>query len=286
MCWGPRGPLRSTLTRSLHTPAMATPRSRWAAALPRTCHTTLNLTRRATNTGCRYIKGAIWQFKNYSSNFGEDGLKELNAIASKHVITMDVDDAKRFTYGGVDVHEGTLRVLFAPGNLGTNVDYACEKDTLMKALNEAPAAAEGESNALSFAVRTGIRQDYDSKIEELRGKIAELVAEPNIKLNPNFEECFAKLKEESKVKKTELRGDWESMMGRVAFEYFEGLHTQLQWQKFEDDEMIQEGFKEAVDKNEVIFRIVEKLTDDSYGECQVEGGFLYLQVSSCCLCSV
>lgn len=179
------------------------------------------------------------------------------------------------------MRDGVLRVLFAPGNLGTNVDYACEKDTLMKALNEAPAAgAEGAAEGLSFAVRTGIRQDYDAKIEEVRGKIAALVAEPEIKLNPNWEECFAKLKEESKVKKTELRGDWESNMGRVAYEYFDGLVSQLQWQKFEDDDMLQEGFREMIEKQEVTFRIVEKLKDDSYGECQIENGVLYLQVSS------
>ncbi|KAK9424860.1 putative Glycosyltransferase 2-like domain-containing protein [Seiridium unicorne] len=223
-----------------------------------------------------YINGAIYQLKSYESSFGKEGLKELNSIAHKHVITMDVDDAKRFNYGGVDVHEGNLRILFAPDNLGVNIDYACEKETLQKALNEA-APAEGSSEPLSFATRTGIRQDYDPKIEEIRENIANLIAKPDIKLNPNFEETFAKLKEESRVEKTELREDWEKYIGYMAFQYFEGLVSQMQWQKFENDDLLQEGFNEAVDKGEITLRIVDRLKEGLYGECEVEDGVLYLQ---------
>ncbi|KAK6065019.1 hypothetical protein SCUP515_11418 [Seiridium cupressi] len=223
-----------------------------------------------------YINGAIYQLKSYESSFGKEGLKELNSIAHKHVITMDVDDAKRFNYGGVDVHEGNLRILFAPDNLGVNIDNACEKETLQKALNEA-APAEGSSEPLSFATRTGIRQDYDPKIEEIREKIANLIAKPDIKLNPNFEETFAKLKEESSIEKTELREDWEKYIGYMAFQYFEGLVSQMQWQKFENDDLLQEGFNEAVDKGEITLRIVGKLKEGLYGECEVEDGVLYLQ---------
>ncbi|KAI1848375.1 hypothetical protein JX265_008844 [Neoarthrinium moseri] len=226
-----------------------------------------------------YINSAIYQLKYYSSSFGEDGLKELNSIAYKHTVTLDIDESKRFTYAGVDIHEGTLRLLFAPDNLAVNISYACEKDTLLKALNEAPAP-EGSAETLSVAARTSIRQDYDPKIEEIRAKIAALLAKPDIKLNPNFEDTFAKLKQESQTKKSELREDWQLNIGRVACDYFDGLVSQLQWQKFEEDDLLQEGFNEAIDKGEIVFRIVEKLTDDSYGECQVEDGFLYLQCTA------
>lgn len=192
---------------------------------------------------------------------------------------MDVDDAKRFTYGGVDVHEGNLRILFAPGNLGTNIDYALEKATLLKALNEAPAPA-GSSEPMSFSARTGIRQDYDPKVEAIRVKIGELIGKSDIKLNPNFEDTFEKLKAESQVKKTELREDWQSSLGSYAISYFDGLVSQLQWQKFEDDELLQEGFQEAVSKGEIAFRIVDKLKYNSYCEADVEDGVLYLQSTS------
>jgi hypothetical protein len=215
--------------------------------------------------------------KYFAEKFGEEGLKEINSIAYKHVITMDIDDAKRFSYGGVDVNDGNLRILFAPGSLGTNVDYACESATLQKALNDAPAPG-GSTEPLSFSARTGIRQEYDPKIEDVRKKVGALIAKPDIKLNPNFEDTFSKLKEESKIKKTELREDWESNMGSYALAYFEGLVSQLDWQKFEDDDLLQEGFNEAVEKGEIAYRIVDKLKYDSYCECEVEDGVLYLQV--------
>ncbi|KAI0121680.1 hypothetical protein BJ170DRAFT_132825 [Xylariales sp. AK1849] len=228
--------------------------------------------------GCiaSYIEGAIFQLKNFSASFGEEGLKELNSIAFTHTVTMDIDDAKRFSYVGVDVHDGDLRILFAPGNLGTNTSRACEQDNLLKALNDAPAP-EGSAEPLSFSARTGIRQKYDPKIEKIREKIGTLVAKADIKLKPNFEDTFAKLKEESKVKKTELRQDWETNLGNITYRYFEGLVGQLQSQKFEDDDLLQEGFNEAVDKGEIAYRIVDKLTDNSYGECTIENGVLYLQ---------
>ncbi|KAK7931753.1 hypothetical protein PG985_002465 [Apiospora marii] len=225
-----------------------------------------------------YFKGAIWQLKNYESNYGEDGLKELNDICHAHVLAFDVDDAKRFTYGGVDVDDrGALRLLFAPANLGCNIDYCMERDTLLKALNNAPAAPGAGEGAISFAARTGIRQDYDPKIEAIRSKVAELLAWPEIKLEPNWEQVFAALKAESQIKKTELREDWQAYMGSMAISYFEGLVSQLQWQKFEDDDLLQEGFRDVITSGEIKFRIVEKLKDDSYSECEIEDGVLYLQ---------
>ncbi|KAK8069602.1 hypothetical protein PG994_006218 [Apiospora phragmitis] len=224
-----------------------------------------------------YSKGAIWQLKSYESTYGETGLKELNDICHAHVLTMDVDLTKRFTYGGVDVDErGALRMLFAPDNLGCNIDYCMERDTLLKALNDAPPppAAEG---AFSFAARTGIRQDYEPKIEAIRAKVSELLAWPEIRLNPNWEEVFAALQAESRVKKAELREDWQSYMGASAISYFDGLLGQIQYQKFEDDDLLQEGFRDVVSKGEIKFRIVEKLKEDSYGECEIEDGILYLQ---------
>ncbi|KAK6851052.1 hypothetical protein PG990_008055 [Apiospora arundinis] len=225
-----------------------------------------------------YFKGVIWQLKSYESTYGEDGLKELNEICHAHVLTMDVDEAKRFTYGGVDVDErGALRVLFAPDNLGCNIDYCAERDTLLKALNNAPPAKEG---GISFAARTGIRQDYDPKIEVIRAKIAEYLAWPEIKLDPNWEQVFAALKAESQVKKTELREDWQAYMGYMAISYFEGLQGQIQYQKFEDDDMLQEGFRDVVTSGVIKFRVVEKLKEDSYGECEIEDGVLYLQCTA------
>lgn len=195
-------------------------------------------------------------------------------------MTIDLDDAKRFSYCGVDVYEGKLRILFAPGNLGVNIDDALNRDALLRALNDAPPPASDDSAAatLSFAARSDIRKEYEPRAEEIRAQIAEALEKPDIKLTPNFEDTFAKLREESKAKKTEIRGDWDGVLGSFTRLYFEGFASQLRYQKFDEDDMLREGFHEVVEKGEVAFRIVDKLKYESYCECEIEDGVLYLQV--------
>jgi len=192
-------------------------------------------------------------------------------------MTIDVDEDNRFNYCGVDVHEGKLRLVFHPDKLGTNISQCLDRDVLAKALNDAPPP-EGSTATLSFAARSSIRQSYDPKIESVRARVAEILARPDIKFNPNFEENFAKLQAESKVKKTGLRKDWETVLGSYTFLYFKGLASQLEWQKFPDDELLQEGFNDVADKGEVVLRIVDKLESGSYNEAVIQDGVLYLQV--------
>ncbi len=225
-----------------------------------------------------YFEGAIYRLKEFVDNYGEDGLNELNAISYAHVMTMDLDEAKQFSYCGADVHEGKLRILFGENYLGTNIDSALDRQILLKALNDAPAP-EGSDVPLSFAARMDVRREYDPRAEEIRTQVAEILARPDIKLNPNFEDTYAKLLEESKTnKKTELRPDWQDVLGSFTRQYFEGLVSQLKWQKFDGDELLQEGLNEVVDKGEIAFRVVDKLSQGSYSEAVFEDGVLYLQV--------
>lgn len=191
-----------------------------------------------------------------------------------------MDDAKRFSYCGGDIHEGKLRILFSPGNLGVNIEDALNRTVLLQALNDAPAPPSDGSAAvtLSFAARSDIRKEYEPKAEEIRAQIAEALDKPDIKINPNFEDTFAKLQEASKAKNTEVRGDWDGMLGNFTRLYFEGFVSQLKYQKFDEDDMLREGFHDMVEKGEIAFRIVDKLKYDSYCECEIEDGILYLQV--------
>ncbi|KAI1090540.1 hypothetical protein F5B19DRAFT_503996 [Rostrohypoxylon terebratum] len=225
-----------------------------------------------------YINGAISKLKDYVSDAGEEGLKELNSICYAHTITMDLDDAKRVTYCGADIHDGKLRILFAPGCLGANIDDALSREVLLKALNEAPAPAEA-AVTLSFAARKGIRDEYEDKAEEIREQIGKILEKPDIKLTPNFEDTFTKLQQESKAD-SGFRSDWESNLGSFTRFYWEGLANQLKSQKFDQDDMLREGFLEAVEKGEIAFRIVDKLKHKLSCECDIEDGVLYLQCTS------
>ncbi|TGJ80326.1 hypothetical protein E0Z10_g8446 [Xylaria hypoxylon] len=221
-----------------------------------------------------YFDGARRSLEDFENYFGEDGVNELNSICHAHVLTLDVDEKKRFSYSGNEVHEGQLRLLFS--SLGSNIGSALDRSVLVKSLNEAPGP---ESAVMSFMVRSDIRQNYDPKIEDIRARIGELVGKPDIKLNPNFEENFAKLLAESKVKKTQLRDDWQENLGNFTKFYFQGLVGQLQWQKFEDDELLQEGFNDVIDKGEIVFRVVDKLEKRTYNEPVIHDGILYLQTT-------
>ncbi|KAI0098424.1 hypothetical protein F4814DRAFT_121591 [Daldinia grandis] len=227
-----------------------------------------------------YINGAIYRLNEFKDRAGEDGLKELNTICYAHVITIDLDDASRFSYCGADVHEGKLRILFAPGKLGTNIDYALDREVLLKALNEAPAPASDEAATLSFAARSDISKEYDPKAEEIRAQIADILSKPDIKLSPNFEDTFAKLKAASEANTADFRSDWDGLLGSFTRLYWEGLVYQLKCHGFAGDELLLECFHEAVEKGEIAFRIVDTLKYDSYCECEIEDGVLYLQCTA------
>ncbi|KAK3393360.1 hypothetical protein B0H63DRAFT_406549 [Podospora didyma] len=225
-----------------------------------------------------YVAGAIYQLKYLTERYGDELKTEINTIAHAHVMTLDLEETTppRFSYGGCDVLDGKFRILFVEGNLGTNIDYACQENTLFPALNAAPSP---DNKPLSFIARNGIRQDYDPKIDAAIKQTAEMLGKTpaDIKFNPNFEDSFAKLTAASKVKKNTIRDDWESNLGSFTIKYFEGLIYQMNYQKVGEDDLIQEGFLEAVDKNEIVFRIVDKLKYDSYGEVVIEDGVLYIQ---------
>src|SRR3569833_402990 len=73
---------------------------------------------------------------------------------------------------------------------------------------------------------------------------------------------------------------WEFRLGYYTHAYFESVASTLQYEKFEGDDMLQEGFHEAIPSGEIVVRIVEKLQNDSYCEAVVEDGVLYVQVRS------
>jgi hypothetical protein len=228
-------------------------------------------------TSFSYMSSAVDRLKEFENTYGDDGKTEINGICFAHVLTIDLDEDNKFSYCGVKVVDGKLTIVFKEGQMGTNNYYALEKPVLQKALNDAPPAKDSAST-LSYTARAAIRTDYEPKISESQKKIAEYLEQPDIKLTPNFEANFAVLKEESGKKKTELRDDWESNIGYMTLKYFEGIAWQLKSQKFDDDEMLREGFNEAVDKGEIAFRVVEKLQKGSYNEVVIDGGVCYIQV--------
>lgn len=199
-------------------------------------------------------------------------MSEINTLAPAHVLTLDLDETDSVYYCGAAVKEGKLTMLFNAKNLGVNISDALSRENLEKALNE---AEQPEDNKLNYMARRSIREDWDPQAEALTKSARELLKNENLNFRPDFDTLFATLQ----ANKAKLdRDDWDQNLGGWVHSYFEGVVSQLKWQQFGEDDMLQEGFAEAVPNNEIAFRIVDK-TEKSYNECVIEDGTVYVQTT-------
>ncbi|OAQ60532.1 hypothetical protein VFPPC_06664 [Pochonia chlamydosporia 170] len=218
-----------------------------------------------------YVEGVEWQLKSFVSKYGDDGKNELNTLAHAHVLTMDLDVNKKFSYCGCEVSEsGALVILFNEDALGSNIDYATSEEHLTKALN----AASAPSLSMSYVARKSIREEYTKQIDPIQAKINEQLGK-EITLKPEFEAAYEKLKAAKDADES-----WEVNLGMYIKGYFEALASWLEYNKAKEDEMIREGVNEAVASGNVFFRVVDEgVIKSGYNEVVVEGDALYLQTA-------
>ncbi|EXJ60291.1 hypothetical protein A1O7_04443 [Cladophialophora yegresii CBS 114405] len=220
-----------------------------------------------------YIEPFCSNLESFVQSYGDDGKAELNSLCSKHQVELapQLEDTT-FTYGGLHIKDGVLRLVFAEGSLAVNTNDVSQgfQDALKLA-----AASSGGANAFSINARQSVRGSYDPEIGALQKAIGELVRVPDIKLNPDFEKNAAVLIQAG----DKVRSDWDKVLGGATLAYFDGLKYQLERAGFKDDDMLQEGFQEGISKNEIAFRVVEKLENSSYHETLVEDGVLVMQTT-------
>lgn len=225
----------------------------------------------------RYVEKAIANIKAYLEKFGEDGKAELNKVASAHTITIAEDE--KTTYSGCAIVQGSLRILFGKTQYGTNIDRATEPNILTRAINTAGTAAGGGESApaLDFNARTGIKNDYDPKAAGVADRLKTIFGLPSMTLVPNFEANYALLSAVPTAAVRDLPRDWQRLMGAHALQYFEGLAKTSEGLGFAGDDMMQEAFAEAVEKNEIQIQVVDKLAKGTYHEVVIEDGVLYIR---------
>ncbi|ORY06774.1 hypothetical protein BCR34DRAFT_632056 [Clohesyomyces aquaticus] len=214
--------------------------------------------------------GALWKLKYFlnDNGHGREGKDEINTLCPNHVLTMEMDEEGKVRYCGCDVRDRYLRILFQDTCLGSNIDYA------LTDLEDALSAVS-PAGYLSYSVCHSIKQDWDKDFSELKAKIAKQLANA-IVLDPNWEQVHAALEAEPCVK--EDREGWEKRFGSFVKSCFEALAYTLAYNEFETDNLLREGFEEAVSKNEIRFRIVKELTGGAYyNQTVIEDGVLYLQ---------
>ena len=210
---------------------------------------------------------------------GEDGKTELNTLAASHTIAMDVTSKPGINYTGCEIASGVLRILFVKDMLGTNISESLEY--LSEAVNDAGTSSDDTS--LDFNARSGIQNDYKPKIGAVQAKFQEILAIPTFDIEPNFEHNYATIKAFTKTlkKSNSYHRDWQKTLGRFTFDYFYNFAEIMENKGFGDDEMLQEGFKDSVEKNQIALRIVDKLSkSNNYNEPVIENGVLYIQTTA------
>jgi hypothetical protein len=131
--------------------------------------------------------------------------------------------------------------------------------------------------ALSYIARHSIKTDYEVQSAALLEKARKALHNPKFEFDPGFEAQGLMLKGNK-----DARDDWETNLGSFVLSYFESFVSQLETEKFGEDDLLREGLEEACPKNVIRMRLVEKLSS-GYNEILLEDGALVIQVS--CVCS-
>ena len=138
---------------------------------------------------------------------------------------------------------------------------------------------------LDFNAKRSIRDDYDAKIDTVSERIKKILALPVLTLVPNFSTNFATITaselaaKESGNQSGLWDREWQKHIGALTLQYFSEFADHLEYAGFGKDEMLQEGFKEVVERNEIALRVVERLERGTYNECGIEEGVVVLRTT-------
>ena len=205
----------------------------------------------------------------------------MNDLAFNHTIVLEPTDDKKIRYCSCDISNGSLRILFAKQYLSYNTNDATLPEKIAQAVNNAGIATSSGSGTgipLDFDAKSSIRSEYESKIGDVKKKLEKVLGLPVLTLSPNFEHNFTVLSKHAQAGGSEdLQREWQKRFGMATLSYFEGLAHQLDCAGFVKDEMMQEGFHDAVEKNEIQLRVVDRMVKGTYNEVIIENGVLIMQ---------
>ena len=232
-----------------------------------------------------YASSFIENLERYLAKHGQGGADELNRVAHMHAIILAHTDRSDVGYSGTEIVDGIFRIVFTSGNLGVNI-YDSSED-ILGAVNKAGQAAAdaapgGASSALDFQAKSNIASEWDAKVSSLQEDFKKILDAPVITLSPNFEENAAKLTafQKANPKDHDLRDDWKARIGEHTYEYFDEGRKHLRAKDFDTDDMMQDGFKDTVEKMEISLTVVEWSESETYNDLKVENGVLVIKVTN------
>lgn len=232
-----------------------------------------------------YAEGFVDGLTRYLEKYGDDGKEQyvlsgstemhmslpfssFNQAVTQSELSVNVNPlGEAAPTISCDVKDGVFRILFRASQLGYNQSYVY--DYILPAIEG--VAREG----FSLKAKNSIEQYWKSEEEDLQKEIGEILALPDVVLDPNFEEVYQALVAGKKD------SDWQDQFGRAIHAYFsDGLKYQLERQGFKGDDMLQEGAAEILSSKTFRLRIVPKLVKGSYHEVVIEDGVAYLQTTA------
>ena len=239
--------------------------------------------------GRSFFSSALDKVQRFVKENGDYGRDAINRAASYHVMTLEpvIDAAQKaqFSTVGCDFHGGKLRLLFHPDSLGWDTSDCLDK--LNDALDAADTQAADKAPAkLPFNTRVDIRDEYDKTIGEVLALARTQLQNPTLTFTPNFAANYAAIAtfiHDGEDDADRINADWARSLGAHTKLYFEGFAEFLRHKKFNRDDMLREGFNEAVHKADVQLRVVTKAKfddEDRLCDVQIEDGVCYLQTTA------
>ena len=192
------------------------------------------------------------------------GIDEANQLASAHKLTLANDDST--THSGCDLRDGALRIIFNEAQFGSWYNGALGE--LAEALDATSAAASGP---YSFMARFTVERDYTPHAEEVRKRVAETLAIPDVKLSPRHEENAQVLE------KAGVRG-WKEDWGRTVMKVMKDAAEGLEKAGFKSDDMLQEGLQEALTGKELAVYMGAEDAKGQWNAVALKEGVIQLQV--------
>ena len=210
-----------------------------------------------------FVKG-VEKLKEFEKQYGATGVAALNAQAPTHVVTLQQDDATDSS--SCVVRDGALAITFKDEQFGSWVSSAL--GDLPAAIDAAETSTNGPN---SFLVRHSMEQFYEPKIEAVRTRIADILAIPDVMLNPRWAANAAAMSETTIT-------DWKADLGRSMLKAFEDAAQGLEDAGFKGDDMMQEALREALTAKELAVYIGAEEAKGKWNAVALKDGAIHLQV--------
>ncbi|KAF6764283.1 hypothetical protein DFP72DRAFT_419398 [Ephemerocybe angulata] len=216
-----------------------------------------------------YAEGFVSGLKSYLEYYEDLGKDYFNKAVTQSEVTLNAnplgDEGETIT---ADIKDGVFRILFRHDKLGYNQSWL-DQSYFSKAVDAVT------TETFSLKAKSSIEKEWEENYEDLTKEIGEILAIPDVVLEPNFVEVYAALKAGRKD------NDWEASFGKAILAYFQdGLKYNLTSAGFKDDDMLQEGFAELVTSKTIKLRIVKELKTGYRNEAFLEDGVLCLQLKA------